>query len=131
MKAIFKRVVCIFIACVALSSCASVQPNKANVIIEKDTSSRFRIENVLVTKVDSIITVSGKLHSRTRGGAPGHVDITFVSTNGDVLQTLKADYRRRSLSARDYEFHVELSLALPDGSTVRIAHHRRAHNGNG
>lgn len=115
--------------CVALSSCTSVQP--ADVVIEKETPSRYRIENVLVTKVDTTVTVHGTLHSRSRGSAPGHVDITFISTNGDVLHTVKTDYHRGSLKARDYKFHVELPLALPDGSTVRIVHHRRDHNGNG
>ena len=133
MKTIFKLVVYIFIVCVALSGCASVQSSKADVIIEKDTSSRYRIENVLATSANSTVIVSGKLHSRSRsrGSAPGHIDITFASTNGEVLQTVKTDYRRRSLKSWHYMFRVKVPLTLPEGSTVQIAHHRRAHNGDG
>ena len=129
MKTKFKHVVYVFSTYAALSSCASVQP--ADVFVEKETSSRYRIENVLVTKGDTTVTVYGNLHSRSRGSASGHVDITFISTNGEVLQTVKTDYHRGSLKARDYNFSVKLPLMLPDGSTVRIVHHRRNHNGNG
>jgi len=115
----------------AISSCASVESKKANVVIEKESSSLLRFERVTVTRSESVITVHGTLHSRTRSSVPGHIGITFLSTNGDVLQTLKTDYHRGSLRARDYNFSVEVPLDLPDGSTVRLVHHRRDHNGNG
>lgn len=111
----------------AISGCASVESKKANVIIEKESSSLLRFERVTVTRSESVITVRGTLHSRTRSSVPGHIDITFLSTNGDILQTLKTDYHRGSLKARDYNFKVEVPLDLPDGSTVRVVYHRRAH----
>jgi hypothetical protein len=116
---------------VVVYGCASVESKKANVIIEKESSSLLRFENVRVTRSESNITVRGTLHSRTRSSVPGHIDITFLSTNGEVLQTLKTDYHRGSLKARDYNFKVEVPLDLPEGSTVRLVHHRRSHKENG
>jgi len=131
MKTRIKLAVYIFIVCVTLTSCASVQSNKADVIIVKDISSRYRISNIQVTKDDSLVTVAGTLHSQTRSRFPGHVDITFLSKSGEVLHTTIVDYRRKSLKSRNRMFRVKIPLELPDGSSVRIVHHRRDHNGNG
>jgi len=131
MKTIFNRIVNIFIVSVALSSCASAQSNQADVNIEKDTSSRYRISNIQVTKDNSIVTVAGTLHSQTRSRFPGHVDITFYSISGEVLHIARVDYRRRSLKSRNRMFRVKIPLELPDGSSVHIVHHRRDHNENG
>lgn len=116
----------------AAFGCASVESKKMNVKIEKEESSPIlRFEDVRVTSTDSIISVEGNLHATTRSFVPGHVDITFVSPDDEVLHTLQTDIRRRSLKARDYHFHVQVPLVIPDESTVRIVYHRRTHYKNG
>lgn len=122
----------IFIVYALLFACASVESRKVNVNIEKEIlSPNLRLENVRVTSTNSKISIQGNLHTRTRSIVPGHVDITFVSPDDKVLHTLQTDIRRRSLKSRDYHFHAEVPLVLPDGSTVRIVYHRRSHDGNG
>ncbi len=109
--------------------CASVESRNTNVNIEKiESSPIMRYENVRVTSTDSTITVEGNLHASTRSYVPGHVDITFLSPDDEVLHTFQTDVRRQSLKSRDYHFHAEVPLVLPDESTVGIVYHRRTHN---
>ena len=127
MKTIIKLVVYVFIVgAVVVSGCANVQSNKTDVIIEKDTSSRGRIQNVLVTPTDSTVIVSGTLHNRnfSRAPIPGHLDITFLSPDGEVLHKLKTDYRRNSIKPRDSYFRIEVPMVLPPDSIVRVKYHR-------
>lgn len=118
-----------FIMCAFLFGCASVESKKMNVNIETEESSpTLRFENVRVTSTDSIISLEGNLHSSSRSFVGGHVDITFVSPDDEVLHTFQTDIRRSSLKSREYHFHAEVPLVLPDKSTVRIVYHRRTHN---
>lgn len=118
-----------FIMCAFLSGCASVDANKMNVNIEKkESSSLLRFKNVRVASTDSIVTVKGSLRATIRSIIPGHVDITFLSPEGDVLHALSTDIHRIKQNSRDYHFHAEAPVALPDDSTVVIAYHRRTHN---
>lgn len=121
----------ILIACALFSGCANVQSNKSNISIEKESSGFVRFEKVIVHSEDSTVTVSGSIHSQPRNAAIGHVDITFLSPDGDVLHVLKTQIHRQSIKDRHLHFRVKTSLVLPECSTVRIVHHKSSHNGNG
>jgi len=100
-----------------------------NVNIEKkETSSLLRFHNVRVVSADSIVTVKGSLRATIRSTIPGHVDITFLSPEGDVLHALSADIHKIKQKSRDYHFHAEAPVVLSDDSTVVVAYHRRTHN---
>ena len=111
---------------VILPACASSQFRNADINIEVDSSSQIRIFDIAVRSTDSNVTVAGSLHKRSHGRTviPGHIDITFLSPDGDVLRKLETDYRRSSINSRDSTFSVEVPLLLADGSTVRIEHYR-------
>ena len=117
-----------FIMCVFLFSCATVESRKMNVNIEtEDSSPILRFENVRVASTDSTITVKGSMRAVIRSTIPGHVDITLLSPEGDVLHALSADIHRLKYKSRDYHFHAEVPVVLPENSTVEIVYHRRAH----
>ena len=118
-----------FIMCAFLFGCASVNSNDTNFKIEKESSGLIGFERVFVRSDDSIVTVSGDLHARPRSAARGHIDITFISPDEKVLHELTTNIRRRSLKDRHMHFHVKVQLDLPEGSTVRLVHHRKSHNG--
>lgn len=111
---------------VIMSACTSVDSKKANVNIEVDSSPRIQIFDVAVRATNSHVTVSGSLHKRShsRTAIPGHIDITFLSPNGEVLRELETDYHRPSINSRESTFSVKVPLLLADGSTVRIEHYR-------
>jgi hypothetical protein len=120
-----------FIMCALLFGCASVNSNSANINIEKESSGLISFERVNVRSDGSTLTVSGDLHARTRSVARGHIDITFISPDENVLHELTTNIRRRSLKDRHMHFHVKVPLDLPEGSTVRLVHHRKSHDVNG
>lgn len=123
----------IFVIAATVSACTGIAPKNANVNVERESSSLARIFNVMVTSSDSGVTVSGTLDKRfhSRTVIPGHVDIIFLSPEGEVLHQLQTDYRRSSLKSRHSTFRVEVPLQLPDGSTVRVEHHSRSKTQNG
>ncbi|MFT5452227.1 MAG: protein involved in sex pheromone biosynthesis [Enterobacterales bacterium] len=127
MKMKYKLVVSIFVVSLAMSGCASVERNNADVLVEKEIFSRFQIGAVEVTNNDSSVIVSGTLRSQRRGNALGHIDLTFISTDGDDLYEGITDLRGRSLSTRTYNFRAELPFVVPAGSTVRVKYHRSKH----
>ena len=96
-------------------------------IVKKESSSLLRFQDVRVASADSTITVKGSLRSTIRSSIPGHVDITFLSPEGDVLHELSADIHKLKYKSRDYHFHAEVSVVLPENSTVELVYHRRAH----
>jgi hypothetical protein len=117
------------IMCALLLGCTSVGSNKVNVNIEKkETSSLVRFQNVRVTSADSVITVKGSLRATIRSTITGHVDITFLSPEGNVIHALSADIHRLKYKSRDYHFHAEALMVLPDNSTIELVYHRRIHN---
>ena len=109
-----------------LIACASTQPNQTKVNIEKEASSGTRIQDVVVTSSASTTVVSGTLHTkrRVRTTLPGHIDITILSPNGEVLHKLKTEYERSAIEFKNFDFRTEIPVALPNGSTVRVKHHR-------
>lgn len=123
----YKLVVSVFIVSLAISGCASFERNNADVLIEKEIFSRFLIGAVEVTNKDSSVIVSGTLRSQRRGNAPGHIDLTFISTDGVILYEGITDLRGRSLSTRTYNFRAELPFVAPSGSTVRVKYHSSKH----
>lgn len=123
----------IFVITIAVSGCTSIETKKANVNIESESSSLARIFNVIVISTESGVMVSGTLDKRfhSRTVIPGHVDILFLSPEGEVLHQLQTDYRRSSIKSRHSKFRVEVPLILPEGSTVRVVHHKDFESLNG
>ena len=119
-----------FICALALvaAGCAGVQARKANVNIEIESAAQIRIFDVAVKSTPSTVIVTGTLHKRSHGRSviPGHIDITFVSPDGEQLHTVKTKYHRSSINSRDSTFEAEVPLELPDNSTVRIEHFRKS-----
>jgi hypothetical protein len=128
----FRAFLVVVVIIAAAFGCASVESKKMNLNIEtEESSSLLKFENVRVTSTDSIINVEGSLRTTIRSIVPGHVDITFVSPDNEVMHTLQTNIHRKRYKSRYYEFHVQVPLVLPDESTVQIVYHRRLHNGNG
>lgn len=117
---------CIF--ALLLAGCAGVQARKANVNIETESAAQIRIFDVAVKSTPSTVIVTGTLHKRSHGRTtiPGHIDITFISPDGEQLKTVRVEYHRPSINSRDSRFKTEIPLNLPDDSTVRIEHFRKS-----
>ncbi len=128
MRRYFFGVISLFALLVSASN--GNQVNKANVNIEIFTTPQIRIFNVTVKAVQSNVIVTGKLHKRShsRTVIPGHIDITFLSPDNEMLQTIETKYSRASLKSRDSTFIVEIPLELEDGSTVRVEHFRKSNH---
>ncbi len=111
-----------------VSGCASVQTKNASIDIEILPTAQIRIFNVTVKSTESNVIITGTLHKGSHGRSiiPGHIDITFLSPDNEVLQTVETKYRRSSLNSRDSTFKVEIPLELADGSTIRIQHFRKS-----
>ena len=111
-----------------LNGCAGVPAKKENVNIEVEASPQIRIFNVAVYSAESHVIVTGKLHKRSHSRTiiPGHIDITFLSLDGEILQTVETKYRRSSLKSRDSTFKVEIPIDLAKISTVHVEHFRKS-----
>ncbi len=119
-----KLVFSILVLFIALSGCASMEADFADVKIERVHSASAQIENIIVTKTDTVVTITGTLQSRTRSYPIGFAEITFISPDNEKLHSLKSDYRQRDSGSREYHFYLEVPLHVPDGSTVRVTHVR-------
>ena len=113
---------------ILLNGCTGVPAKKENVNIEIEASRQIRISNVIVRSTESYAIVTGKLHKRRHGRTviPGHLDITFLSPDGGVLQTVETRYRRFSRNARGSKFKVEVPIEIEEKSTVRVEHFRQS-----
>lgn len=113
-----------------LTACANTGTRRVDINIELEPSAGIKIFNVAVDTTLKHTIVSGTLHKKSHGRTiiPGHLEIIFLSPEGDMLHTLETKYRRSSLNARDSTFRVEVPLVFEEGSTVRIVHHRRSNH---
>ncbi len=100
----------------------------SSVKIERLTSKGYRIMRVFAYNESDTLVVSGRVkrwHSTPIAG--GHVDVAVVSPSGNVVDRVSTYYipqhTRRSPWKGSY-FKVEFSDLPPEGSTIRVIHHR-------
>ena len=133
MKIIYKiAMILVVLIYTFVIGCTSIESRKANVNIEKTSSRYAHFDRTLVTSTETSVEIYGVLHKRhhSRTIIPGHVHIEIMSPTGDVLYKLETNYYRGSIKARQSKFHVSIPLKLPDGSTVRLMHHRESEDLN-
>ena len=79
--------------------------------------------------------VHGQIRSRRHNGLPiyGHVDVALLAPSGELLGQAASDPvpvapYRRGRAAPGQRFSVELPAPPPQGCTLRLAFHARAHD---
>ncbi len=98
--------------------------------LEPVPSKGYYLSNVQAHQVDNGLEITGKVKRRSHAGlGGGHVDITIVSPEGKLLEKHSTFYSpriipMRRMHMRESGFEVRLPKIPPDGSTIRIAHHR-------
>ncbi len=99
--------------------------------IEKVSSGWATVRFVSVIQEDDEIELRGEVTRRLvgRGPIPGHIDFEVIGPDGIALEKAVIDYHRRSVKSRYSKFHTTLSAAPPVGSTIRVTHDTRAHEG--
>ena len=100
--------------------------------LEPISSGGYYLSKVHVNQVDEGLEITGKIKRRSYAGiGGGHVDITIVSPEGEVLEKLSTFYvprmiPTRRMHTRESRFEVRLQTIPPTGSKVRVAYHRVA-----
>ncbi len=98
--------------------------------LEHASSEGYYISKVHVNQVDDGIEISGKVKRRSYAGiGGGHIDITIINPEGEVLKELSTHYSprvipMRRVHTRESGFEVNLSMIPPKGSKIRVALHR-------
>jgi hypothetical protein len=111
------------------SNCANLLKN-GSFKIEAVSSKGYYLSNVHVNQVDGGIEITGKVKRRSYAGiGGGHVDITIISLEGEVLDKFSTIYSPRMIPMRrvhmrESGFEVHLPMIPPKGSKIRIALHR-------
>jgi len=113
--------------------CASNRVNlikKGTVTLERIPSKGYYVSHVDVYQNDNELVLHGNVKRRTHSNTvTGHVDITIVSPDGEILGEISTSYRpriilRRRLRKCTSYFTVSLSIVPPKGSIVRVAYHK-------
>jgi len=94
--------------------------------IERVTSKRARVATINVRQIDSKLSIFGTIKNKTsagRGFIPGHIDIEFVDSNGDITNRTNIPYRRKNTKSRTSYFNLKLDVVLTENTTIRVIHH--------
>lgn len=98
--------------------------------LETISSRGYYISKVHANQVNDELEITGKVKRRSYSGTGGgHVDITIISPDGEVLEKLSTFYvprmiPSRRMHTRESRFEVRLPTIPPTGSKVRVAYHR-------
>ncbi len=57
-----------------------------------------------------------------RGQIPGHLHITLIDPQGQILKEANVDYKRHNAQSNHAHFSIPLPVSLETGSTIRITH---------
>ena len=95
--------------------------------IERIDSNAADIGHVYVTQVDDTLSLRGELKKRLskRGPIPGHLHVTLINSQGEMLKEADINYTRRNVKSSKAFFSTKLPIDLPSGSTIRITHFER------
>ena len=99
--------------------------------IETVPSRQAAITSLRVAQNGPNMMLRGRVQRRPIGWGriPGHIDVELVGPDGSVLEKTRAGYRQRSIKSRYAEFHGRLDTTPPAGSTIRVIHDLRSHDG--
>ena len=115
----------------ALAGCATGNELVRNgtLNVEPIASHRARVSSLYVRQEAEGICVRGKVSKRYsgRGRIPGHVHLSVIGPEGDVLSDTRISYKGRGGKARSANFYARIPTEPPVGSTLRVTHHSRAH----
>jgi len=126
-------VLMILAACMTVWACAS---NRANLLkdgkvkLECIPSKSYYISHVDVYQNDDKLVLHGNVKRRCHSDTEtGHVDITIVTPEGEILEQISTLYKPRIIPTRKMHrrtsyFNVCLSTIPPTGSIVRVVYHR-------
>lgn len=92
--------------------------------IERIDSSIAKIRHVYLTGESDQMTIRGTLERRFsgRGSIPGHLHITLLNPQGEVLKEADISYMRKHLKSSMSRFSTKLPAKLMPGSTIKITH---------
>ncbi len=104
---------------------------RAVVHVERLADEGVYFHGVHVHSGDDGLVISGELKRRYTHVAAGrgHVDVAVIGPGGDVIGKVSTFYVPKVISTRGPRgsyFRVHLPFSPPNGSVVRIVHHRRS-----
>ena len=135
MRQLFKNHYRLVVLCLSgsavLAGCATYTDpvREGGLSIERVSSQRAVVGYVYVRDESGKYRVRGTVKKRflSRGPIPGHVHITLIDPDGEILSDTPVRYMRKSAKSRSADFHLELGPEPPTGSTLRVSHHPASH----
>ena len=108
------------------TACSTTQQVKEtnNISIERVDSDKATIGHAYISNENILKGTITKKQS-SRGPIPGHLHITLVDPQGNIMKEADVSYMRRKAKSLRAFFTAELPIDLSPGSTIRIAHFTR------
>ncbi len=126
---------CLSMILMTLAGCSSTSINMVDagtVQLDVVETHPIAVSNVKVRHNGENISVFGRVHrwGQPTLAIPGHVDISFIAPNGDVIVERQVNYmtRRATRHSRNGYFAERFNLDIPDDTTIRVVHHHGDHN---
>lgn len=117
------------ITLVTASACSTTKMVKEenSINIERIDSKVADISHAYLKRSDGQLILRGevKRSSVGRGPIPGHLHITLIGPQGEMLKEANISYMRRNVKSSRAFFSTELPIDLPPGSTIKITHFDR------
>lgn len=136
----FKSLYKFFIAMVillAMTSCSATSKKslgKDEIAVDIISGSNALITQAVARQSEGSILIDGKVRRKVVGGRgiiKGHVDVTLLNSEGQVLHQTVAECDPRIIPNRGTltsSFSTQIPLVVPKGSLVRLRFHNGPHN---
>lgn len=97
---------------------------ESNVTIERVDSQKANISHAYLTRSGDKLILRGNIKRRFtgRGPIPGHLHITLINSQDEVIKEADIGYMRRSTKSSIADFNTILPEDLAPGSKIKITH---------
>ncbi len=108
------------------TACSTTQQVKEtnSISIERVDSDKASISHAYLSGENTLKGTVTKKQS-SRGPIPGHLHITLIDPQGNIMKEADMSYTRRTAKSSRAFFSAELPIDLSTGSTIRITHFTR------
>lgn len=115
------------LALFAVTACSTTNLAKKehDFTIERVDSKGASINHVYLTYSGNKLTLRGEVkRSLTgRGPIPGHLHISLINSQGDIIKETDIGYKRRNIRSSIATFNTQLPVGLASGSTIKVTHY--------
>ncbi len=110
-----------------ISGCAAIQSSRdivKGVNFERIDSNAASISHLYLHRTPEGMDLHGELKRKLagRGAIPGHLHVTLIDPQGQMLKEADIDYKRHNAQSNHAHFSIPLPMTLETGSSIRITH---------